>query len=453
MQLFINFKMQKLAKIIVLLLLNTFIFTSCNSVKKVNSTNKLDGNYPIVTIFEQQEANKLGPCEPSIFINPKNPNNIVAGSVIDFVHYSMDSGKTWKTKFLNSDLGVYGDPCVIADKDGNFYYFHLSNPDNKAYNSKRFLDRMVVQKSINGGENWSNGTGIGKNKYPKQQDKEWAAINPINNEIYLTWTEFDKYGSNNKKHRSRILFSKSTNGAETWSKPKILSELEGDAIDGNKTVEGAVPAVATNGNIYVSWSFNNKIYFDKSTNGGNSWLKNDIEVCNQPNGWSFDVPGFSRVNGMPITCVDTSKSSKYKNTIYINFSDQRNGANNTDIFIVKSTDEGKTWSIPLKVNTDKTKTHQFLTWMSIDPITGYIYIVFYDRSKYNNNKTDVVLAISKDGGETFLNKTISQRPFTPNPNVFFGDYNNINAYNGIIRPIWTAYYDNKLSVLTSLIKD
>ncbi len=432
----------------IVLILTLLIIFSCKTTQTKNTQKS--SAFKNIKIYEQKNAFEYGPCEPSIFINPKNTNNIVAGSVMDNVHTSFDGGKTWTTKKLISDLGVYGDPCIIADYKNNFYYFHLANPDKKGWGSKRFLESMVVQKSIDGGKSWSKGTAIGKNNHPKQQDKEWSVVNPFNDEIYLTWTEFDKYGSKNKKHKSRILFSKSTDDSKTWSKPIILSALEGNTLDDDKTVEGAVPAVGINGEIFVSWSYNDKIYFDKSLDNGNSWLKNDIEVCTQPNGWTFDVPMLSRVNGMPITCVDLS-DSEHKGTIYINFSDQRNGTDNTDIFLVKSIDSGKTWTNPIKVNTDKSKTHQFLTWMSVDAKTGYIYIVFYDRSKYNNAQTDVVLAISKDGGRTFKNKTISDKPFTPNTKIFFGDYNNIHAYNGIVRPIWTAYYDNKLSIWTCLI--
>jgi len=432
-------------------LLVLLVFISCKTTK-TTSKHKEVSTYKNIKIYEQQNLFKLGPCEPSIFINPKNTNNIVAGSVIDFSHYSFDGGKTWQTKSLTSNLGVYGDPCIVADNKGSFYYFHLANPDKTGWGSKRFLDRMVVQKSIDGGKTWSDGVGIGKNEHPKQQDKEWATVNHLNDEIYLTWTEFDKYGSKDEKHKSRILFSKSTDNGESWSSTKVLSEIEGNTLDDDKTVEGAVPTVGVNGEIYVSWSVNQKIYFDKSLDNGKTWLKKDIEVCSQPNGWNFNVPGFSRVNGMPVTCTDIS-NSKHKGTIYINFSDQRNGENDTDIYLVKSTDNGKTWSNPLKVNNDTTKTHQFLTWMSVDEKTGFIYIVYYDRSKYNNTKTDVVLAVSKDGGKTFSNKTISKKPFTPNPKVFFGDYNNIHAYNGIVRPIWTAYYNNKLSVWTALIEE
>ncbi len=436
-------------KAIYVLYISTLI-VSCKINKETTKGNHTKTNYQNIKIFEQNSNNSLGPAEPSIFINPTNPKNIVAGSVIDFVHYSFDGGNNWTTKKIKSKYGIWGDPCIVADNKGDFYYFHLSDPDGTNWLSKKVLDRMVVQKSTDGGKTWSEGVGIGHNS-PKQQDKEWAIVNPFNNEIYLTWTEFDKYGSKNPIHKSRILFSKSNNKGETWAKPIILSEIEGNAIDDNGTVEGAVPAVGTNGEIYCAWSVNDKIYFDRSIDNGKTWLKNDI-IATKQSGWGFNIKGLGRANGMPVTCVDLS-NSKYKGSIYINFADKRNGENNSDIFIIKSTNKGDSWSKPIKVNTDKTNTEQFFTWMSIDPTTGFIYIIYYDRSNYNDTNTDVTLAISKDGGKTFSNKIISDSPFKPNERVFFGDYNNINAYNGIIRPVWTRYENNKLSIWTCLIED
>lgn len=421
-------------------------FVSCKAQNVKNSQVK----YKNVKIFERAIGNGLGPAEPSIFINPLNTKNIVAGSVINFVHTSFDGGKTWKTQNIKSDLGIWGDPCIVADFKGNFYYFHLSDPEGINWRSKKILDQMVVQKSIDGGVTWSRGVGIGKNP-PKQQDKEWAVVNPFNNEIYLTWTEFDTYGSKSVADHSRILFSKSKDAGETWSKPKVLSEVEGNAKDDNGTVEGAVPAVGENGEIYCAWSVKDKIYFDKSTDGGKTWLQKDIIAANQT-GWGFDIKGLGRANGLPVTAVDLS-NGKYKGSIYINFADTRNGENNSDVFLIKSSDKGKTWSKPIRVNQDNTKTEQFFPWMSVDAKTGFIYIVYYDRSKYKDSKTDVVLAVSKDGGKTFKNTTISNTPFIPNKNVFFGDYNNISAYNGVIRPIWTRYENLKLSIWTCLIEE
>jgi len=435
-----------------ILLIILVLVISCKTQKTETTKTPIlqKTSFENIKIFEQNNPNKNGPCEPSIYINPTNTNNMVVGSIIDYAHYSFDGGKTWKTNSIKSKFGIWGDPCIVADTKGNFYYFHLSDPEGTNWGSKQFLDRIVVQKSTDGGKSWSEGTSIGKHEYPKQQDKEWAIVNPFNDEIYVTWTEFDKYGSESLEHKSRILFSKSKDGGVTWSKTSTLSEIEGNAMDGNETVEGAVPAVGINGEIYCAWSVNHIIYFDRSLDGGKSWLKKDIIASDQPNGWKFKVPGISRTNGMPVTCVDISKSA-YKGTIYINFSDQRNGSDDTDVFIVKSIDNGDTWSKPIRVNQDKTKTHQFLTWMSVDPKTGFIYIVFYDRSKYNDAQTDVVLAVSKDGGNSFTNTTISESPFTPKSHVFFGDYNNINAYNGVVRPVWTRLENDKLSIWTCLL--
>lgn len=426
---------------------------SCSSLSEAQIKQQLflENTHKNVKIYEENK-NVIGPCEPSIFINPLNTNNIVVGSVLNNVHTSFDGGLTWETKQLDSKYGVFGDPCIVADSSGNFYYLHLSDPEKKGWRSNQILDQIVIQKSTDGGKNWSSGVGIGKNS-PKQQDKEWAVINPINNDIYVTWTEFDTYGSKDPLDKSRILFSKSSDAGNTFSVPVKISQFEGNCVDDDYTPEGAVPSVGVNGELYVAWSFDNKIYFDRSLDFGKTWLEEDILVANQPGGWSTEIAGIGRSNGMPVTAVDLSEGS-YKGTIYINWTDHRNGVDNTDVFISKSIDNGLTWSNPKKVNTDNTKSHQFLTWMSVDPKTGYIYIIYYDRSETTNNETEVTLAVSYDAGDSFVSKKISEKPFSLVPKgVFFGDYNNINAINGVIRPVWTHYENGKLSILTALITE
>lgn len=437
----------------IFIIISILSIVSCSSLLEVHKKQNsfLKSTYKNVKIYESY-GKGLGPCEPSIFINPLNVNNIVAGSVLDNVHYSFDSGLTWETKKLNSDLGVFGDPCITADNLGNFYFLHLSDPDKIGWRSDKILNQIVVQKSTDGGKNWSSGTGIGNNS-PKQQDKEWAVVNPLNDEIYVTWTEFDKYGSRNPEDKSRILFSKSSDGGNSFSLPVKLSQFDGNCIDDDLTPEGAVPCVGINGEIYVAWSFNNKIYFDKSIDLGKTWLENDLLVSIQPGGWSTEISGIGRSNGMPVTAVDHS-NSKYRGTIYVNWTDHRNGTNNTDVFISKSKNQGKTWSKPKKVNNNKSISDQFFTWMSVDPKTGFIYIVYYDRAKLNPNQTNVTLAVSYNGGKNFVSKKISEKPFASVPEgVFFGDYNNINSINGIIRPVWTHYESGKLSIFTAIIKD
>lgn len=397
------------------------------------------GQFPNVMV-----GNSNFPDEPSIIINPREPGQMVAGANLRTYYYSGDGGWTWQEGILNSPFGVWGDPCVLVDTNGHFYYFHLSNPLQG-----NWIDRIVCQKSINGGETWSGGTYMGLNG-AKAQDKEWAVIDPSNNNIYVTWTQFDHYGSSNPLDSSVILFSRSADGGQTWSDARRLNKVAGDCLDEDNTVEGAVPAVGPNGEIYVSWAGPLGLLSTKSLDHGQTWPDSNIYVSSIPGGWDYTIPGIYRANGLPVTCCDLSYSP-YRGHIYINWSDQRNGITDTDVWFARSTDGGNTWSQPKRVNDDPAGKHQFFTWMTVDPVTGYIYCVFYDRRNHENNLTDVYLAISGNGGETFENIKISNSPFDPNTAIFFGDYTNISAYNNIVRPIWTRLDNYDISIWTAII--
>jgi Neuraminidase (sialidase) len=137
----------------------------------------------------------------------------------------------------------------------------------------------------------------------------------------------------------------------------------------------------------------------------------------------------------------------------LNWCDQRNGVEDTDVWLLVSRDGGTTWTEEKRVNQDESKRQQFFTWMSIDQSTGYMYFIYYDRRNYDNKNTDVYLAVSHDGGRTFKEYRISETPFIPNDKVFFGDYLNIAAVNGVITPIWPRMDNGKISLLTTTIKE
>jgi hypothetical protein len=350
---------------------------------------------------------------------------------------------------VSNELGVWGDPVVLFDSLGNLYYSHLSNPI-----SGWWIDRIVVQRSTNNGLTWNGGVGIYQGMSPQAQDKEWLAVDhsqsPYRGTIYSTWTEFDDYGSSNQSDSSRIRFSKSTDQGLTWSNTKVISDVSGNCIDSDNTTEGAVPAVGPNGEVYVAWAGPVGIVFDKSLDGGETW-GSDIFVSDMPGGWDFDVSGIYRANGLPITMCDISNSA-YRGHVYIVWSDQRNGATDTDIFMAKSTNGGTSWSAPIRVNDDNTTRHQFFVWSTIDPSTGHLWFVFYDRRNTTGAATDVFCAKSTDGGTTFDNFKISESSFTPTSGTFFGDYTNIAAWEGKIYPIWMRL-QSSLSVWVSIIED
>ena len=408
------------------------------------------GQFKNIRLAEQEDG-IYPPVEPSITINKKNPKNIIAGVVLDRAIYTMDGGETWSETKLESPFGVYGDPALISDAKGDIYYFHLADPSKMGRDNDAWLDRIVCQKSTDGGKTWSEGVSIGNNP-PKDQDKPWPAVHPNKQYIYTTWTQFDKYGLEDPNCHSNILFSMSTNEGKKWSAPIQINQNPGDCIDDDNTAEGAVPVVDNEGRVAVAWASHGNIYFDRSFDGGTTWLSNDLLIAKQEGGWSMDIPGLDRSNGMPVLMIDNSKG-RFRNSLYIVWADQRNGTDDTDIWFMRSTNYGDMWTQPLRINQDEPGKHQFLPWMAVDGVTGNIYIVYYDRRAYDDLQTDVYVAYSVDGGNTFKETKISETPFVPTDDKFFGDYTNISAYKGVITPIWTRMDEGRTSVYTAVLKE
>jgi len=372
----------------------------------------------------------LPPEEPCIAMDFKHPNNLVAGSNLINFYISTNGGYTWFRDSLHTALGNGGDPVTTVDTNGFFFYVHLGGS----------RDNGVVCQKLNNITThvWTNGVYPGLADTPKFEDKPWVVADRNNNALYLTWSLYDKFYTTNPADSTNIYFSKSVDAGSTWSAPTRISKMWGDCSNESNSVEGAMPCAGPHSEIYVAWAHNDAILFNRSFDGGSTWLDSEIEVSNSPGGWYYnDIPGIFRSPGLPFIACDNS-SGPFKGTVYVNWYDQRNGVNNTDIWVSKSTDSGNTWSSAVKVNDDIGAAEQFMSSMTVDPVTGYIYVLFYDRRNYTDSTTDVYLAVSEDGAATFKNFKISEAPFTPARSNFFGDYTDIVAFNNIVRPIWYA---------------
>jgi hypothetical protein len=245
------------------------------------------------------------------------------------------------------------------------------------------------------------------------------------------------------------MFSKSIDRGVSWSDPKIISFYNGDCLDGDKTVEGAVPVLGINGTLFVTWTGPRGLMMQQSSDGGETWLPVERCLMQQPGGWDFKIPGIYRCNGLPVLNVDRS-NGKHKGTLYLSWSDQRNGTKDTDVWLSKSSDEGKNWSKPIRVNQDKTKTHQFMSTFTIDQSDGTLHFLFYDRSTAKQPlETQVVWVSSADGAKHFNQQRISEKSFIPNPKVFFGDYIAIAAANGRVVPVWVRLDRDRASLWTA----
>ena len=120
--------------------------------------------------FQNVLISNLGnPEEISICISPKDTNVIAAGANIVAAYYSHDGGLTWEDSTLHDPYGVWGDPCLVVDTAGVFYYFHLAYDPNITI-WPMYCDRIILQKSGDSGVFFNPTSTTGYN-LPKVQDK------------------------------------------------------------------------------------------------------------------------------------------------------------------------------------------------------------------------------------------------------------------------------------------
>jgi hypothetical protein len=384
--------------------------------------------------------NAFSPEEPSITINLLNPDLIAAGSNVQNAYYSTDGGATWFTTLFNSSLSNAGDPCLVSDSLGSIFYFHLVNS----------VDKVVCQKSDDGGVTYTDGSFAWSNS-GLFEDKEWAAVDPHTNNVYVSWTEYDNGFSPGPQDSSRIFFSRSTDQGQTFTNGIKINEISGDCL--YLDITDPHPFVGPGGEVYVTFMDSSGIRFNKSTDFGNTWLSTP-PLIDAGGAYRYNpVPGVTRIRTMPYSACDRS-NSPYNGNLYVSWADQRNGTNNSDIFFAKSNDGGNSWTSALKINADSSGRHQFRNAMAVDQTNGYIYIVYYDRRNYpNNDSTDVYLSKSTDGGDHWIDYKINSNGFYSDGSVFDGDYIDIAAHAGIVRPIWTAIDNFSSGIWTCLFNE
>ena len=133
-----------------------------------------------------------------IAMNPKNFNNLVVGTIGQLTpqsnmlyYYSLNGGYNWAGGTLLSAIAQPGsDPVVVVDTNGYFYYISVANWGIPPPNA----DKLLCNKSINGGANWDNGVTFGV-PAPKMNDMPMACVDLSHSQfgynIYVTWTLID----------------------------------------------------------------------------------------------------------------------------------------------------------------------------------------------------------------------------------------------------------------------
>lgn len=376
--------------------------------------------------------NTGNPNEPTVCFSRTDSKVVYAASNINNLYTINLEKQVVNTQKTSSPLGVYGDPVLCWAGD-NLYYTHLSKTPKKKYGD--WFDRIVVQQIIDVPSWKETSFSVGFNE-GKMQDKPWLSSDNwsknYEGSVYVTWTEFDKYGSEKDTDFSRIRFSKLRDNSDSFSTATTISDTVGDCRDGDNTLEGATTAVDSQGNIYAVWAGHQKIYLDKSTDGGITWGQDKV-IAAQKKGWDMEMPNIMRANGMPFVKADVARD-----ILYVCWADERNG--NADIWLLVSKDKGTTWSKPQQLNLDKTNAHQYFPNIALDPNTGKVYVTYYDFKSSSTNTFYTISLASYDLNGNIQNVQLT--PYVtalPGKKIFYGDYLDIDIHHNQLAVVYTAY--------------
>lgn len=381
--------------------------------------------------------------EPSIAVDPRNSARVIgAYQGPAAVVYSTDSGRTF-TKAEGTapnDWRVAGDVSVTFDWDGNAYLSYLAFDKLGTTSYWRHgagRNGIFVRRSTDGGRTWEK-QAVAIHAWPRgdepgMQYEDMPRIfadngprSPHRGTLYAGWIEW-------QLDKSIMLFARSTDHGATWSPPIRISTQAGFPRDDNGDVVGFIGTVGPDGTIYAVWNWKSTITMAVSRDGGRSFAPSRpiVDVGPPYFGGTGGVPGVGRVFGFPQVGIDPRGGR-----LYVSWSDYRDG--DIDVFVASSADRGRTWSNPVRVNSDSLHNgrDQFFQWMAVDPSSGDVYVQFFDRrADANNRKTGFTLARSTDGARTFTNYDWTGTTFEGG-GAFLGDYTWLTARDGVVWGIW-----------------
>jgi Secretion system C-terminal sorting domain len=380
--------------------------------------------------------------EPSMAIDPNDHNKMVIGwRQFNTVNnnfrqngygYTTDNGQTWTFPGVIQPGIFRSDPVLDYDDEGNFYYNSLT--DDPDYFCKVF-------KSSDGGSSWDSGVDA------HGGDKQWMTIDktdgPGNGHVYAFWTS-----SFSTCYPG--FFTRSTdNGASFENCITIPDDPSWGTI-----------MVGPNGKLYVGASGSFNFVVARSSNAQISSQSVTWDMVTSVNLGGYITYGIGPnpdgLGGQTSIAIDTSGGLTNDN-IYLLCSVQPNsGSDPLDVMFARSTNEGATWSSPVRVNDDaSTSAYQWFGTMSVAP-TGRIDVIWLDTRDHPGTYISALYySYSTDAGVTWSTNERLSDYFDPHvgwPNQDkMGDYFHMVSDSNGARLAWAATFNNEEDVYYSYI--
>jgi len=277
----------------------------------------------------------------------------------------------------------------------------------------------------------------------------WSDMNPSSpfyGRMYVSWGDFGRGGN--------IFVRYSTDNGNTWTNERQITttfirnvQITGDLVTGDVYLAGMDEDGGNGCSSGCGTSRSNKIY--RSTDGGNTWTNSYtgsafVGACRSAVGYfcgmySSPVAGYWRYMGW-------GEPAAYNHVVHYVYAARNPSTGDPgDVFYIRSTDSGVTFSVPFQLNsnTDPAKA-QWMPSLSVSP-SGTLFTVWYDERDGGGASTCIAgsnspcyrmyARRSNDNGLTWLpddafSDAVSPLPAQPEPGIvptYVSDYDYASA--------------------------
>jgi hypothetical protein len=366
-------------------------------------------------------------AEVSVAINPTDPDNlVVVGHAPGFTtmntFFSLDGGETWTLVPLGpaddgqEDCLARVDPTVAFDAQGNVYAGYFTSlcmgGDTRT---------LWIARSSDGGQTYSQVTAVAVGE---GIDKEIVGTGPDplvpgQQNVYVAYRLDVLEGGS---FDLQLHVAASYDGGATFPVDVIVND---DSLAGLDLASFGVPAVGPAGELFVVWDdfsdnpTSSRVMVDVSYDGGLTWgadrsvattavTRDNANGFTPCSGTRYHIPAQPTrgILTVPSIAVDRS-GGLHDGRLYAAYTVVgAGGASDTDVVVRHSDDDGGSWSSPVVVHDDGGTHSQFLPWLAVDhgaASQGKVAVAFYDaRNDPQNQRVEAYLAVSEDGGDSFL---------------------------------------------------
>lgn len=203
----------------------------------------------------------------------------------------------------------------------------------------------------------------------------WPQVAASGSSVYATWVDY-------RNGNADIYFNRSSDGGATW----LAADVRIDTDVAGAATSWAPQIAASGSSVHVVWADTRNgahdVYFNRSLDGGATWFATDVRL-------DTDFPGSARSQEAQIAAVGSS--------VYVVWADSRYGFN--DVYANRSLDGGATWlAADVRLDTDVAGA-AYSARPQIGASGASVYVTWEDT---RSGAFDIHFNRSLDGGSTWL---------------------------------------------------